>query len=134
MRVVFDTNVLVSAFVTEGVCAKLLGRARRRQFQLITCPFILKELETVLFKKISATKRETRKVLRILAEVISDLVEPDPSVSGIYRDPDDDHILSCAKASSADYLVTGDSDLLDLREFGGTRIVPPRDFELLLED
>jgi putative PIN family toxin of toxin-antitoxin system len=133
MKVVFDTNVLVSAFVTEGVCSKLLGRARRRQFQLITCPFILKELEAVLLKKLSATKGETRQVLRILAEAISVLVQPTQPVSGICRDPDDDHILSCSLAANADYLVTGDSDLLGLREFRGTRIVSPRDFELLLE-
>jgi putative PIN family toxin of toxin-antitoxin system len=134
MKVVFDTNVLVSAFVTEGVCSKLLGRARRRQFQLITCPFILKELEAVLLKKLSATKGETRQVLRILAEAISALVQPAQPVSGICRDPDDNNILSCIIAASADYLVTGDSDLLELREFRGTRIVSPRDFELLLED
>ena len=134
MKVVFDTNVLVSAFVTEGVCSKLLGRARRRQFQLITCPFILKELEAILSKKISATKRETRQVLRILAEAMSALVQPAQPVSGICRDPDDDPILSCTLAASADYLVTGDSDLLELRDFRGTRIVSPRDFELLLED
>jgi len=134
MKVVFDTNVLVSAFVTEGVCAKLLGRARRRQFLLLTSPFILKELEAVLLKKLSATKGETRQVLRILAEAISALVEPAKPVSGICRDPDDDNILSCAIAASADYLVTGDSDLLELREFRGTQIVAPRDFELLLED
>ena len=134
MKVVFDTNVLVSAFVAEGVCSKLLGRARRRQFQLITCPFILKELEAVLLKKLSATKAETGQLLRIIAEAISALVQPAQPVSRICRDPDDDHILSCAIAASADYLVTGDADLLDLREFRGTRIVAPRDFELLLED
>jgi putative PIN family toxin of toxin-antitoxin system len=134
MKVVFDTNVLVSAFVAEGVCSKLLGRARRRQFQLITCPFILKEFEGVLLKKLSATKGETRQVLRILAEAISALIQPAQPVSGICRDPDDDPILSCAIAASADYLVTGDSDLLELREFRETRIVAPREFELLLED
>jgi putative PIN family toxin of toxin-antitoxin system len=134
MKAVFDTNVLVSAFVTEGVCVKLLGRARRRQFQLITCPFILKEFEAVLLKKLSATKGETRQVFRILAEAISALVQPAQPVSGICRDPDDDNILSCIIAASADYLVTGDSDLLELREFRGTRIVTPRDFEFLLED
>jgi uncharacterized protein len=134
MKVVFDTNVLVSAFVTEGVCAKLLGRARRRQFELVTCPFILKELETVLLKKLSATKGETRQVFRILAEAISALVQPVHPVSGICRDPNDDHILSCSIAANADYLVTGDSDLLELREFRGTRIMTPRDFEVLFED
>ena len=134
MKVVFDTNVLVSALVTDGVCSKLLGRARRRQFQLITCPFILKEFEAVLLKKLSATKGETRQVFRILTQAISALVQPTQPVSGICRDPDDDSILSCTLAANADYLVTGDSDLLELREFRGTRIVSPRDFELLLED
>jgi uncharacterized protein len=134
MNVVFDTNVLVAAFVSEGVCAKLLGRARRRQFQLITCPFILKEFEAVLLKKFSATKGEAREALRILAEAASSIVQPSQTVSGICRDPDDDSILSCTKAANADYLVSGDADLLDLREFHGTRIVTPREFENLFED
>jgi putative PIN family toxin of toxin-antitoxin system len=134
MRAVFDTNVLVAAFVTEGICSKLLGRARRGQFELITCPFILKEFETVLFHKLSSTKSETRQALRILAEVISTIVQPAQPVSGICRDPDDDSILSCCLAAGADDLVTGDSDLLELREFQGTRIITPRDFETLFAD
>ena len=134
MKVVFDTNVLVSAFITEGICSKLLRRARRRQFELITCPFILKEFEGVLLNKLAATKGETRQVLRILAEATSALIQPAQPVSGICRDPDDDSILSCSLAASADYLVTGDSDLLELREFRGTRIITSRDFEILFGD
>ena len=134
MKVVFDTNVLVSAFVSEGVCSKLLGRARRGQFQLITSSFILKEFEAVLLKKLSATKSETKQALRILTEAVSDIVKPSQTLSGICRDPDDDNILSCIIAASADYLVTGDSDLLQMRDFRGTRIVTPRDFEILFED
>ncbi len=134
MKVVLDTNVLVSAFVSEGVCSKLLGRARRGQFQLITCPFILKEFEKVLFKKISATKSETKQALRVLGEAVSLIAQPAQEISGICRDPDDDHLLSCSKASAADYLVTGDSDLLDLGEFQGTRIITPRNLEILFAD
>ena len=134
MKVVFDTNVLVSAFVSEGVCSKLLGRARRRQFQLITCSFILNEFETVLLRKLSATKGETKQALRVLTEAVSIVAQPSQAISGICRDPDDDNILSCSKAASADYLVTGDSDLLDLGEFLGTRIITPRDFEILFKD
>ena len=134
MKVVFDTNVLVSAFVSEGVCSKLLGRARRGQFQLITSSFILKEFEAVLLKKLSATKSETKQALRILTEAVSDIVKPSQTLSGICRDPDDDNILSGIIAASADYLVTGDSDLLQMRDFRGTRIITPRDFEILFED
>jgi len=124
----------VSAFVNEGICSKLLRRARRGQFQLITCSFILKEFEAVLLKKLSATKGETRQALRILAEAVHSIIQPSQAVSGICRDPDDDHILSCSMAASADYLVTGDSDLLELREFQETHIITPRDFEILFED
>lgn len=134
MKVVFDTNVLVSAFVSEGVCSKLLGRARRGQFQLITSSFILKEFEAVLLKKCSATKGETKQALRILTEAVSDIVKPSQTLSGICRDPDDDNILSCILAASSDYLDTGDSDLLQMRDFRGTRIITPRDFEILFED
>jgi len=95
---------------------------------------VSKEFEAVLLKKLSATKGETRQALRILAEAISALVQPAQPVSGICRDPDDDPILSCAVAAKADYLVTADSELPELREFQGTRIVAPRDFEILLED
>ena len=133
MKVVFDTNVLVSAFIAEGVCSKLLGRARRRHFQLVACPFILKEFETVLLEKLSATRPEAKEALSILSEALDAIVEPSEEISGICRDPDDDHILSCSAAADADYLVTGDSDLLNIRQFRGTQILNPRDFELMME-
>jgi predicted nucleic acid-binding protein len=50
------------------------------------------------------------------------------------RDPEDDNILACALAAEADYLVTGDADLLELHEFKGTSIATPKDFELLFDD
>jgi len=134
MRVVFDTNVLVSAFVTEGVCSKLLGRARRGQFQLMTCPFILKEFEAVLSKKLRATKGEREEALRVLSEAVSAIVYPSQVISGECRDPNDDDILSCSLAAGADYLATGDSDLLQLRKFRGTAVITPRDFEMLFEE
>ena len=126
--------ILVSAFISEGVCSKLLGRTCRGQFQLIICSFILREFEQVLLKKLSATKGETKQALRILSEAVSIISPPAQAVSGICRDIEDDHILSCSKAASADFLVTGDSDLLNLGEFQGIRIITPRDFEILFED
>ena len=62
------------------------------------------------------------------------IVSHESMVSGICRDPDDDQILSCALSAKADYLVTGDSDLLELKEFHGIRILTPGGFELLFED
>jgi len=133
MKAVFDTNVLVSAFVTEGVCAKLLGRARRKQLDLLISPFILKEFENVLLKKLSASKEQIRTATKLISEA-AQMVSPAFKVSGVCRDPDDDQILSCALSAEADYLVTGDSDLLELKEFRGIKILTPGAFELLFED
>jgi putative PIN family toxin of toxin-antitoxin system len=133
MKAVFDTNVLVAAFVTEGVCAKLLGRARRKQLDLVLSPFILEEFENVLLKKFSASKEQVRTASHLISEV-AQTVSHTSVVSGICRDPDDDQILSCALSAETDYLVTGDSDLLELKEFHGIRIVTPGAFELLFED
>ena len=133
MKAVFDTNVLVAAFVTEGVCAKLLGRARRKQLNLVISPFILKEFENVLLKKLSASKEQIRMATKLISEA-AQIVSHESMVSGICRDPDDDQILSCALSAKADYLVTGDFDLLELKEIHGIRILTPGAFELLFED
>jgi putative PIN family toxin of toxin-antitoxin system len=133
MKAIFDTNVLVAAFLTEGVCAKLLGRARRKQLNLVLSPFILKEFENVLLKKFSASKEQTRTAAKLISEA-AELISHASVVSGICRDPDDNAILSCALSAKADYLVTGDSDLLELKEFHGIKILTPAAFELLFED
>lgn len=134
MKVVLDTNVLIAAFLTEGVCAKLLVRAREKQFQLVLCPFILQEFERVLTKKFKAARNEARDALELVSEAVESVAVPKEKVAGVCRDADDDNILACVLVAKADYLVTGDADLLELKEFRGTRIVSPRDFELLFED
>jgi len=55
-------------------------------------------------------------------------------VQSVCRDPGDDAILACALEARADYLVTGEVDLLELKNFEGIRIVNPRDFEMLFND
>ena len=134
MKAVFDTNVLLAAFITEGICSKILVRGRKRQFHLILCPVILREFERVLIKKFSITRNEARSILQIVSEAMHSVVIPSQSVQGICRDPDDDAILACALEAGADYLVTGDVDLLELKIFKGIRIVTPREFELLFND
>ena len=133
MKAVFDTNVLVAAFVTEGVCAKLLGRARRKQLDLVLSPFILEEFANVLSRKFSASKEQINAACTLISEA-AQTVHHTSVVSGICRDPDDDQILSCALSAKADYLVTGDIDLLELKEFHGIKILTPGAFELLFED
>jgi putative PIN family toxin of toxin-antitoxin system len=134
VKAVFDTNFLVAAFITEGICSKLLVRGRKRQFHLIACPIILREFEHVLIHKFSATRNEARDALKIISEATHSLIHPSQTVQGVCRDPDDDAILACALEAEVDYLVTGDADLLELKTFKGIHIVTPRDFELLFND
>ena len=134
MRVLFDTNVLIAAFISEGVCAKLMRRARKRQFSLVSNRAILEEFQDVLIRKFSATRRESQEALQVIIEAVEAVTQSEQAVTGVCRDPEDDRILGCALAGKVDYLVTGDEDLLVMKQFKAIRIITPRDFELLFED
>lgn len=134
MRVVFDTNVLIAAFLTEGVCAKLLVRARRREFELYLSEDIILEFERNLRKKFFFSPSEIKDARGVLMEASGKIVPKVSSVVPVCRDPEDDKILACAKQTDADYLVTGDQDLLVIDPYGRTRIVNPRNFENIFED
>ena len=134
MKAVLDTNVLVAAFVNEGVCSKLLIRARKRQFQLFVSHFILQEFEQVLVRKLRVSGDEARDAVRLISEAVSLILLPRKLEAPVCRDSKDDNVLACSLAAEADYLVTGDADLLDLRSFRGTFIVTPRNFESLFVD
>lgn len=135
MRAVFDTNVLVSAFAAEGLCARLLIRANRREFELFISPAIIREFRSALVKKIGLGLDDVRQAIMLLEEV-AESIDPDPRtarITGVCRDHSDHAILEAAVAARAEFLVTGDRELLDLKEYGGVRILNPREFELLFD-
>ncbi len=131
MIAVFDTNVLIAALVTEGLCSKLLHRARVGEFVLILCPFIMNELRRILTKKFRLSPEESDLAMETVSEAAGKIIEHDISIIDICRDSDDDNILACALAAGADYLVTGDSDLLGIKNYQNIGIIRPRDFEAL---
>jgi putative PIN family toxin of toxin-antitoxin system len=136
MRVLFDTNVLLSAFITDGLCAIILLRARNDHFELFSCPFILKEFGDKLHRKFSATQAEIREAIHLLLDisVTVDPKEKNIKVRGVCRDKRDDNVLSCARAAEVDYIVSGDPDLLIMKKYRSVRIINPRTFELLFKD
>lgn len=133
MIAVLDTNVLIAALATEGICYKLLLRARRKDFSLVTSSFILSEVRRVLTKKFHASKEETASAIRLIREATDQVVIRTIKIERTCRDADDDDdaILACAHTAKADYLVTGDNDLLVINKFKDIAILLPRDFELL---
>ncbi|MCX5830332.1 MAG: putative toxin-antitoxin system toxin component, PIN family [Deltaproteobacteria bacterium] len=134
MKAVFDTNVLIAAFLTEGICAKLLIRARRRDFDMILCDGILQDFKRVLKKKFAASPHEMSEALLILSAAAQDIIGQTDPIVPICRDSDDDLILACARDAVADYVVTGDEDLLVLKDYEGISILNPREFEKLFPD
>jgi uncharacterized protein len=134
VRVVFDTNVLIAAFLTEGVCSKLLVRARRGEFELFLSSDIIQEFERNLRKKFSLSSSEIIDTHTVLIEAAKEIIQKVSPIAPVCRDPEDDKILACAKHVDADYLVTGDQDLLVINRYDRTRIVTPRNFEDIFED
>ncbi len=131
MRAVFDTNILIAAFLTEGVCSKLLLRARRAECELILSTDIIQEFERILHRKFSVLPSEISDAKKILAEAAREVCRLVSRIEPVCRDPDDDKILACAQQVHADYLVTGDGDLLVIKRYGAVQIVTPREFESL---
>ncbi len=134
MRAVLDANVLVAAYLTEGLCARLLRRARQGQFELIACSQILTESRDSLQKLTSASTDVLDATMTHLLAVSTVITAIPPLGRRVCRDAMDDGILACARTARADYLVTGDRDLLSLRAFEGIPIIPPRSFEALFTD
>ncbi len=134
MKVVFDTNILVAAFLAEGICSKLLVRARKRECDLFLSSDVMSELEMVLTNKFSLSSSEISEVHSVISEASKELVIQIDPIAPVCRDADDDKILACAHKVGAAYLVTGDKDLLVIGRYGATKIVSPRDFESLFPD
>lgn len=132
MIVVFDTNVIISGIITEGLCSRLLRRARLREFSLMICPCIFDEIRKILKEKLKASREEILSAFDVINESISEVFDP-ISIQPICKDKDDDRIIACALAANADYLVTGDADLLEIKRYKSLKILPPKDFELLFE-
>lgn len=126
MRVFLDTNVLVAAFATRGLCADLV-RTILAGHQLITGDVVLAELRTVLEERI---KLPTSTITEIVALLRAQEVVPKPAKPSSLpiRDADDRWILASAVAGHADVLITGDKDLLAVAKQSPVPILSPRGF------
>jgi uncharacterized protein len=127
VRFFLDTNVLVAAFATRGLCADVL-RAVLAEHELLLSGTVLSELMRVLIDKMRVPEPTVREVVAFLRASASLADTPSPLPSVEVRDPDDAVILGEALASGADVLVTGDKDLLEAGEVPGITILDPRGF------
>ena len=133
MRVVLDTNVIVSGLNFPGNERLVLDLARRGRFELYLSPFILEEVAGVLARKFGWTGEHSSQALRVLRDAAT-VIEPRRRPSVIEGNHADNRILECAVAASANYLVTGDRrHLLPLENHRGARILNAPRFLSILE-
>jgi len=126
MRVVLDTNVVIAAFISRGLCSELLEHCGQ-QHCVVVSDFILHKLHERLVVKFKYTDQEAADAVGLIASVAEDVI-PESLETPVCRDPDDVAILGTAVAGRVACIVTGDADLLVLREFRGIFILRPAEF------
>jgi len=127
MRVVFDTNIFISALAIPGSHAeKAVSRIIEGREELVISPDIIKEVLSVLSLKFGRDREALSHVAVILSE-LGELVEPKQTVR-VLKDEPDNRILECATFRKADIIVTGDKEMLRLKEHMGVKIASLREY------
>lgn len=122
-RVVLDTNVLVSAIISNGKSRDLLKKGIANQYAIVTSDLIIKELIAVLRRpKFQINETELQRIILALIE-IAEVVSVKTKIIAIKEDPKDDMIIETAIDGCADIIVTGDSHLLALKAFREVKII-----------
>lgn len=124
MKLIFDTNVLVAAFATHGICSSLFEYTLKDS-EIIISEYILDELHRILIKKFKMPKKNASDIRSFLLESckLSDYTIP---INQISRDINDDPILGIIDKNNIDFLITGDKDLLVLQKYKNVPIITPR--------
>ncbi len=132
MKVVLDTNVLISATFWEGDSSKIVKKVEDKEIELILSKDILDEFKSVLeYKEIQEKiKNKNLEMKRTVEKIISisTIVEPKNKFKIVEKDSDDDKFLECAVEGNADFIISQDNHLLKLKEFKGIKILTPSEF------
>jgi len=126
MKIFFDTNVLISAFITNGVCSVLFNYCLEKHI-IYTSEFVLDELEEKLVCKFKLPENKIHRVLQHLNDntvVLKNVIVK----HHVLRDKDDDNIIAAAVEGKVDCIVTGDKDLLCLKNISYIALISPGDF------
>jgi len=126
LRVVLDTNILVSAFFWEGNERKILLKCKKRKLNSITSLEILNELEKVLKMKFKVSENKIRDYSKEIL-YFSEIVFPLGELDIIKEDPTDNIILETALIGKANILVTGNKHLLNLKKYKSVKILLTKD-------
>ena len=136
IRAVLDTNLLISYLMTNGeAISRIMTHWEDGHFVYLQSPQMMDELIDVI------NRPKLRRYIKTDPQPLLDLIEMDAeqiqgqlALPGACRDPKDDKFIACAVEGIADYIVTGDKDLLVLNVYQNVKMIRPLDFLILLED
>jgi putative PIN family toxin of toxin-antitoxin system len=133
-RVVLDTNVLVSALLFSGKLSKIVDLWRQGKVIPLISRETFEELRAVLgYPKFVLAPDEIQSIIENEILFFFEVVEIQENVRGVCRDPGDDKFIACAVSASADFLVSGDKDLTDLKRYKTVKIIRVSEFLSMYE-
>lgn len=127
MRIVLDTNVLISGVFFGGFPRKILSAVVSKKMTSCATAEIINEYEEVVQEMIDRKQGHINKSILVPLINAMQIIEPSSHIK-ICRDPDDDKFVECAKDSQALYIVSGDKDLLVIKKYENIQIVTAKDF------
>jgi putative PIN family toxin of toxin-antitoxin system len=130
MKIVLDADVIIAAFAARGLCESIM-EVCLSEHEIVLSDDLFDEILRNLRLKIKLPTNIVDNICELLREH-ANISIPEPLASDVCRDPDDIKILGLAVASNADYIVTGDKDLLILKNFQDIPILNPRSFSDIL--
>jgi len=132
MKIVLDTNILVSGTYWKGSSDKIIELVDKGKIELIISKKIISEYYNVINRDeiIDKVKEKSLILNKSVSKIISNsiIVEPLEKFDIIKGDPDDNMILECAIEGKADYIITNDNHLLEIKEFKQIKIMAPEEF------
>ena len=126
MKIVLDSNIIIAAFSSRGLCASVFELCLDR-YTIMISDFILSEVSRILQNRFKMPPKNVKTIANYLKEYCV-LTSYDKLPKRICRDPFDDEILALAITNGVDYIITGDKDLLDLKAYQSIKIISPRQF------
>ena len=126
MKIVLDSNVIIAAFATKGLCSKIFEFCILTQ-EIVISEYILNEIERNLLEKLKMPAEKVKERIEFIKS-IAKVVFPVKIEESVCNDETDQPIIGTAVAGGAEVIVTGDADLIEIQEYKGIKFLKPRDF------
>ena len=129
IKIVLDTNILISSLLFKGELAGVVELWKKGRIIPILSRDTFDEFKTVLgYPKFSLTTQEMKVIIEEEVLPFFEVIEVTDKIKGACRDADDDKFIACAVSASADFIVTGDKDLLDMGKYKSVKILSASEF------